>query len=141
TGGPTKRRLGGITKQGNSMARVLLVQAAWSILRARDVEDPLRQWADTIKKTRGKKIAAVALARKLAGVLWAMWRDGTVYDRPWQAQRTAEGVRREARHQAHRADALERSAKKLRRTPAAVNPTLTTRRHARRSQTQEVRAM
>jgi transposase len=141
TGGPTKRRLGGITKQGNSMARALLLQAAWSILRARDVEDPLRQWADTIKKTRGKKIAAVALARKLAGVLWAMWRDGTVYDRASQAQKSADGVRREARHQAHRADALERSAKKLRRTPRAPNPNSTARPRARRFQTQEVRAM
>jgi hypothetical protein len=26
----------------------------------------------------------VALARKLAGVLWAMWRDGTVYDPGFQ---------------------------------------------------------
>jgi hypothetical protein len=30
--------------------------------------------------TRGKRIAAVALARRLAGVLYAMWRDGVPYD-------------------------------------------------------------
>jgi hypothetical protein len=37
-------------------------------------------WGDRIAKTRGKRIAAIAVARKLAGVLWAMWRDGTAYD-------------------------------------------------------------
>ena len=29
---------------------------------------------------RGKKIAVVALARRLAGILFAMWRDGVPYD-------------------------------------------------------------
>jgi hypothetical protein len=57
----------------------------------------------------------VALARKLAGVLWAMWRDGTVYDRAWQAQQTARGVNEAARQQTHRAQALQQSAKKLQR--------------------------
>ncbi len=81
TGGPNKRRLGSITKQGNRMARVMLVQAAWTILRSRDRDDPLKRWAEHLANTRGKRIAVVALARKLAGVPWAMWRDGTVYDR------------------------------------------------------------
>lgn len=46
TGGPSKRRLGSITKQGNPHARAMLVQAAWSILRgSRDhASDPLRLW-------------------------------------------------------------------------------------------------
>lgn len=69
TGG--KRRLGSITKQGNTYARAMLVQAAWQILRAADRDDPLRVWAAQIAKKRGKKIAAIALARKLAGLLWA----------------------------------------------------------------------
>jgi transposase len=115
TGGPGKRRLGSITKQGNTMARAMLVQSAWLILRTRDVDDPLRRWADNIAQKRGKHIAAVALARKLAGVLWAMWRDGTVYDRATNANASAIGVRREARKQAHRADVLKRAANKLRR--------------------------
>jgi len=58
----------------------MLVQAAWHILRLAGSDDPLHRWAMRIAKTRGKKIAVVALARKLAGVLWAMWRAGTVYD-------------------------------------------------------------
>jgi transposase len=120
TGGPSKRRLGGITKQGNTMARVMLVQSAWLILRSRDADDPLRRWADNIVQKRGKRIAVVALARKLAGVLWAMWRDGTVYDRATNATESAVGVRREARKQAHRADALQAAAKKLRRGSVAA---------------------
>lgn len=132
TGGPSKRRLGAITKQGNTMARVMLVQSAWLILRSRDVDDPLRVWAENLVKTRGKRIAVVALARKLAGVLWAMWRDGTVYDRAPHAKDCARGVRRQAREQSHRADALEKSARKLRgRRPAAHS----------RSKTSEARAM
>ena len=70
---------------------------------------------DNIAQKRGKHIAAVALARKLAGGLWAMWRDGTVYDRATNANASAIGVRREARKQAHRADVLKRAANKLRR--------------------------
>jgi transposase len=120
TGGPGKRRLGGITKQGNTMARVMLVQAAWLILRARDTHDPLRRWADNIVQKRGKRIAVVALARKLAGVLWAMWRDGTVYDRATNATASAAGVRRDARRQTHRAEALEVSAKKFHQRAAAA---------------------
>ena len=115
TGGPDKRRLGSITKHGNRMARAMLVQAAWTILRLRDRDDPLKRWAEQLVKTRGKRIAVVALARKLAGVLWAMWRDGTVYDRAMQAEQTAGGVRHSARQQQHRADVLERAAKKLQR--------------------------
>jgi transposase len=35
TGGPKKRRLGSITKQGNRMARAMLIQSAWTIMRSR----------------------------------------------------------------------------------------------------------
>jgi transposase len=141
TGGPDKRRLGSITKQGNRMARTMLVQAAWTILRLRDSEDPLKRWGAQLAKTRGKPIAVVALARKLAGVLWAMWRDGTAYDRAWQAEHAARGAQASARQQQHRADALERAARKMKRKPAAV-PICTTpeRAPARRRNSQEVSA-
>jgi hypothetical protein len=39
----------------------------------------LRAWATRIAARRGRRIAAVALARRLAGILYAMWRDGTDY--------------------------------------------------------------
>ena len=41
---------------------------------------PLQQWAAEVARRRGKRIAVVALARRLAGVLSAMWRDGTRYE-------------------------------------------------------------
>jgi transposase len=113
TGG--KRRLGSITKRGNTHARSMLVQSAWQILRAGDADDPLRRWADALAKTRGKKIAAVALARRLAGVLWAMWRDGTVYDPGMQARESAKGLRTHAQSQELRALAMVRVAKKIQR--------------------------
>jgi transposase len=76
-----KRRLGHITKAGNRRARYLLVEAAWRILRSRSADTAvLRAWAQRILLRRGKKIAAVALARRLAGVLYAMWRDQQAYD-------------------------------------------------------------
>jgi transposase len=130
TGGPDKRRLGSITKQGNTYARKMLVQSAWLILRSRDHEDPLRKWGERIAKTRGKRIAVVALARKLAGVLWAMWRDGTYYDPVGQANASAEGTRKAARSKSAHAEELERGAKKLQR-----------RATTRRDQTSESTAM
>jgi transposase len=76
--GERKRRLG-ITKAGPAMVRSNLVQAAWTLRRTRPL-DPMCQWAEQIEKRRGKFIATVALARKLAGVLFALWRDGTSYN-------------------------------------------------------------
>lgn len=73
---------GRITKAGNSRARWLLVEAAWAILRSkRDDAEPLRRWAQRVAMRRGTKAGIVALARKLAGILFAMWRDGTSYER------------------------------------------------------------
>jgi transposase len=76
------QRRGHITKAGNSRMRWLLVQAAWCILRRRKRPQTaaLRDWAERIAGRRGRSIAVVALARRLAGILFAIWRDGTVYD-------------------------------------------------------------
>jgi len=104
------------------MARAMLIQSAWTILRLRDTSDPLKRWAEGVAKARNKRIAVVALARKLAGVLWAMWRDGTVYDPKTEAQAAAHGVRVAARQHERRADALERAARKLRREPKMLAP-------------------
>lgn len=77
-----KQHKGRITKAGNSRARWLLVEAAWSILRStRDDTAPLRRWAQRVALRRGTKVGIVALARKLAGILYAMWRDGTTYEK------------------------------------------------------------
>lgn len=76
-----KRRIGRITKAGNSRVRYLLVEAGWRILRSKSEDTiALRAWALAIARRRGQRIAVVALARRLAGILYAMWRDGQPYD-------------------------------------------------------------
>jgi len=76
-----KRQLGHITKAGNGRLRWPLVEAAWTILRSTSAETAaLRAWTLQIAQRRGKRIAVVALARRLAGILYAMWRDDVAYD-------------------------------------------------------------
>jgi len=78
-----KQHRGRITKTGNSRVRCSLIQAALSLLRVRKPEtEHLREWAEKIAARRGKKIAVVALARRLAGILFAMMRDATEYRVP-----------------------------------------------------------
>lgn len=67
------QKLGGITKRGNGYLRRLLIQGAWSILRYVDKSnDRLSQWAKSIMERRGKQKAVVAVANKMARILWAM---------------------------------------------------------------------
>jgi hypothetical protein len=40
----------------------------------------LREWAERIARHRGQRVAMVALARKLSGILYTMLRDGAAYD-------------------------------------------------------------
>ena len=75
-----KQMRGHITKAGHRGMRVLLVQAAIGIMRLKKPQTArLHEWADKIAQRRGKRIATVALARRLAGVMWAMLRDGADY--------------------------------------------------------------
>ena len=77
--GDSQRR-GPITKAGPGRARWLLIQAAVSILRRRPPEaEALGTWALRIAARRGKHVAVVALARRLAGILYALLRDGSVF--------------------------------------------------------------
>jgi transposase len=72
-----RRRLGHITKQGNTLLRFLLVEAAQVTVRS----DP--QWRSKyfhLSMRRGRKIAKVAMARKLAIRLYWMWRKGWDYE-------------------------------------------------------------
>jgi transposase len=79
TGG--RHKLGSITKQGNAYARSMLVQSAWSIIRSRDTRDSLVLWARKTAERRGRMRAAVAVARRLARILWSLWCNGCYYDR------------------------------------------------------------
>jgi transposase len=74
----TRTRRTHLTKAGSPQMRWLLVQAAWTALRCASTH-PMCTWATQVAERRGKRVAAVALARKLAGILFAMWRDGTTY--------------------------------------------------------------
>jgi transposase len=107
-----KRRLGSITKKGNPYLRALLIQSAWVVIRRAEKSDPLRLWAEDLASRRGKRIAVVALARRLVGVLWAMWRDGTVYDAPHLRQQGVRGLRKAQQTLEQRTVALQAAAKK-----------------------------
>src|SRR5947208_4587797 len=71
-----RRRLGHISKQGNSLLRFLLVEAAQVTVRSQP------QWRSKffhVAIRRGRKIAKIAMARKLAVHLYWMWRQGLDY--------------------------------------------------------------
>lgn len=119
TGG--RQRLGHITKQGNSYLRAMLVQAAWCVLNQRK-PDPLTQWGHAVAARRGKRIAVVAVARRLAGVLWAMWRKDTVYDPALLGHASAKGLETQAQSTAVRAAAMKQAACKLARRLSQTQP-------------------
>ncbi len=74
TGGKVKRT--GILHAGSGHTKALLVQAAWCRWRTRP-NDPDVLWARLLAAKRGRRIAIVALARKIAVTLWAMWKTQT----------------------------------------------------------------
>lgn len=76
-----QQRRGRVMRSAHPYVQALLVQAAWRISRSKDARTAnLRAWAQGIARRRGKKIAMVALARRLARILFAMWRDGMPYN-------------------------------------------------------------
>ncbi|HEV7373079.1 MAG TPA: IS110 family transposase, partial [Pyrinomonadaceae bacterium] len=76
-----RQQRGHISKAGPGRARHMLVEAAWTILRRRSAANAaLHDWAAKIMARRGSRVAVVALARKLAGILYAMWRDATSFE-------------------------------------------------------------
>jgi len=123
-----KRRLGAISKRGNSYLRALLVQAAWSIVRSRDKSNPLYLWVAQLIERRGNRIAVVALARRLVGVLWAMWRDGTVYDTEHLAKQNVRGLRGAIQTLEQQSAALAQAAKKTSAKHSRTTSTATPRR-------------
>ncbi len=75
-----RQRKGAITKAGPSRMRVLLIQSAWHLWRSPAGSATLHAWARRLGERRGRRIAVVALARRLARILWAMWRDGRDFE-------------------------------------------------------------
>jgi len=79
----------GITKHGNPYLRRILVQAAHYILGPFGKDCDLRRWGLALCERGGKnakKRAAIAVARKLATVMLALWKNGEAYD-PFYRQR------------------------------------------------------
>ncbi|MFH1812075.1 MAG: IS110 family transposase, partial [Pseudomonadota bacterium] len=76
--GQTSRR-GRITKHGSRKARWALTVAANAVLRTRS-PSRLRDWGLVLVKRLGRKKAIVAIARKLANVLWAMRKNERVFE-------------------------------------------------------------
>ena len=71
-----RRRLGAISKQGNTMVRWLLIETVHHAVR----QDPeLRQDYQRLKFRRGHAVAKVAIARKLAVRMYWMLRSGAAY--------------------------------------------------------------
>jgi len=70
TGG--KERLGGISKQGNRYLRWLLVAGAMAVIRYARQHGTKRLWLARIMERRPIKVAAVALANKIARMAWAI---------------------------------------------------------------------
>jgi transposase len=75
-----KQKLGGITKRGNQYLRGLLIQGAWSVVQhAHKSDDRLSRWARELIERRGKHKAVVAVANKLARIIWSMLYHKTEY--------------------------------------------------------------
>jgi transposase len=74
-------RYGRITKRGNGYLRALLVQAAWALIRSKSGGKLKERYIYmTVEKGISKKKAIVAIARRLAEMLYVLMRDGTSYE-------------------------------------------------------------
>jgi transposase len=81
TGG--KSRMGGISRAGNERLRVLLVAGATSVINAamKPGSKLMTEWLRALLQRKPRKLAAVALANKMARVAWALMARGEVYRR------------------------------------------------------------
>jgi transposase len=81
TGG--KQRLGGISRQGNERLRQLLVVGAMAVIRqAKPGSKTASPWLLQLLERRPRKLAAVALANKMARTVWAMMTSGETWRMP-----------------------------------------------------------
>jgi transposase len=78
TGG--KERLGRISKRGDGYVRTLFIHGARSVLNhAPRKSDRLSRWATEVMRRRGRNVAAVALANKMARIAWVILAKGQRY--------------------------------------------------------------
>jgi transposase len=72
-------RTGAISRCGDEMMRMMLYEAAQSMLVRSTKWSWLKAWAMKIARHRGMKKAIVALARRLAVIMHRLWVDGTEF--------------------------------------------------------------
>jgi transposase len=89
-----KRHLGPISKRGDVYLRTLLIQGAratlrWSIVAQKSGRalDRLRQWAVDTAARIGPNKATVALANKMARIIWATWKFDRAFNGNWAARK------------------------------------------------------
>ena len=70
---------GRISRHGDKLLRSYLYEAAAHILTRCKTDSAIRQWGTALRERIGFKRASVAVARKLAVILHAMWRSGTPF--------------------------------------------------------------
>lgn len=76
-----RQRRGHVLRAAHPRVQMLLVQAAWRFWRStRPEAQGLQHWTRALAARRGRRIAVVALARRLARILWALWRDGSTFE-------------------------------------------------------------
>lgn len=80
-------RYGRITKRGSALVRSILVECAWCALRYNDWARIVYDRISGDQKTRRKK-AAIALARKIVVVAWALLRDESNWDMSTMVDKT-----------------------------------------------------
>lgn len=79
-------RQGRISKAGSSMTRSHLFSAAVVMLNRTRADFPLRTWGRLLRQRIGARKAHVAVARKLAVLMLAMWKSGRVFDASYGAE-------------------------------------------------------
>ena len=78
-----KDRLGGISKQGDRYLRGLFVAGALAVIRYAKIHGSKhRPWLTALLARRPTKVAAIALANKIARMVWAMMARGERYKQP-----------------------------------------------------------
>ncbi len=78
-----KDRLGSISKQGDRYLRSLFMAGALAVIRYARIHGPRhRPWLTALLARRPTKIAAIALANKIARMVWVLMARGERYKEP-----------------------------------------------------------
>jgi transposase len=90
-----RRRLGSISKRGDTYLRTLLISGARSVLlSAHRTKTPhrLQEWALDVERRRGRNRAAIAVANKLARIIWAVSTRGVPFKPKFDIQNVSKPV-------------------------------------------------